>query len=142
MRVLQPRISVEIRFRHVFCAKGLVLQLAKTADFLQKAIKIFWQDLYDDRAAQFSICLFLRTRRRDVAAFFIRQRCDLLHRVVKTDDLELNSGVANQFAIRLRRSRRFSRLGLSLFCAGKILWRCGSYFRRSKPHRAGRGFFV
>ncbi len=36
--VLEPRIGIEVRLRHVFGAECLVLQLAKPANFLQKVI--------------------------------------------------------------------------------------------------------
>ena len=43
--VLQPRISVEIRLRHIFGAERLVFQLANPAKLLQEMIKIFRQNL-------------------------------------------------------------------------------------------------
>ena len=109
--VLEPCIGVEIRFRNVFRAERLILQFAKSANFLQKAIKIFRQNLDHDLAAQLSICLFLGTCCRHVAALFVRKRGDLLYRVVKADDLQFDFRIADEFAVGQRRWSRFGRIG-------------------------------
>jgi len=66
---------------------------------LQKTIKTFRQDLDDNLTPQLSIRLFLGIRCRDIPAFLVCQGCDLLNSIIKADDLQLDSRVANQLKI-------------------------------------------
>ena len=82
---------------------------------MQKTIQIFRQNLHDDLAAQFSVCLFLGICRCDITAVFVCKRGDLLDSIIKADDLEFDSRVADQFAIGQLWSRRFAGFGSSFF---------------------------
>ncbi len=98
-RVLEARVGVEILLRHVFRPEGLVLQLAESAQFQEKRVERFRQDFHDHLAAQFSVGLFRGVAGRDVTANLCDEGCDLLHRVVESDDFEFHLGVADEFAV-------------------------------------------
>ena len=96
----------------------LVLQFAEPANFLQKTIQIFRQDLDDHLAAQFSVRLLFRTCRRDIAALFVRECRDLLHRIIKTDDLKFDTAHCESVCDlpTLGRRLRGTRLGCVVHC--------------------------
>ena len=98
-RIFQARFGVEVRFGHVLRAEGLIFQFAQPANFLKKPVEIFWQNLYDDLAFQFSVCLLFRTCRRHITAFFIRECRDLLNCVIKTSNFKLDLRVTYELAI-------------------------------------------
>src|SRR5207244_13174176 len=120
--------SIEVPLRSIVSSEHLFLQLAKATNLLQEAIEIFGQHFYDHLTAQLSIRLFLGIRRRDISAFFVRKCGDLLHRIIKADDLQFDSRVTNQFAICHLWSRCFRWSLLSYFGGDPLgltsLWLC------------------
>ena len=109
MCVLEPRVSIEVCFGHVLSPECLVLYFAKSANLLQQLVQVFRQNLDHDLTSQFSIRLLFRICRRHIAVLFVCNGRDLLHSIVEADDLQFDSCVSNQFAVRQLWSGRFHR---------------------------------